>query len=270
SITKPAASPQILFQGASRVVDELTQTVLLGPDKTPLRGIGAGEYQLDEDAAGGEYTLTVGEAYNRFPPQERKFIVNRYQKPRLNKDLEFTRKSYGPGDEVAAACKAVPAEGGGSTANKPVKATLKIDGQEVAKRMLRTDTTGAVSVKFQLPPQMERGDGTLAVAFTDGGSYETLARPIPIVLKKLQVEFFPDGGDLVAGMPNGVYFQARTTLDKPAELTGRVVDDQGKVLAHVQTLNDPTQPGANQGMGRFEFTPQAGRQYELKIDSPSG
>src|SRR5262249_52363064 len=61
---------------------------------------------------------------------------------------------------------------------------------------------------------------------------------------------------------------ARTTLDKPAELKGRLLDDRGNAIATVMTFNDPTQPGANQGMGRFEFKPQAGRRYELKIDSP--
>src|SRR5262249_337999 len=47
-------------------------------------------------------------------------------------------------------------------------------------------------------------------------------------------------------------------------------DEHGNIMAETETLNDPTQPGANQGMGRFEFTPQAGKPYELKIDTPAG
>ena len=38
----------------------------------------------------------------------------------------------------------------------------------------------------------------VTVQFTDGANLETLVKPIPIVLKKLDVEFFPEGGDLVA------------------------------------------------------------------------
>ena len=74
----------------------------------------------------------------------------------------------------------------------------------------------------------------------------------------------------MAGAVNRVYFQARTTLGKPADLKGRVVDETGRVVAHAETLTDDTEPGINQGMGRFEFTPEAGQSYQLMIDQPVG
>src|SRR5262249_15603067 len=155
-----------------------------------------------------------------------------------NKELEFTRKSYGPGDEVVAACKVARTEGGAAVANQPVQATVLIDGQSFdaagkpspTPLPLRTDAAGKVNVRFRLPAVIERGLATLSVQFFDGGSVETLVKPIPIVLKKLDVEFFPVGGELIAGVPNAVYFQARTTLGKPAELHGRIVDDRGQVV----------------------------------------
>src|SRR5262249_52855324 len=134
----------------------------------------------------------------------------------------------------------------------------------------RTDAEGKVNVKFKLPAQMDRGQGTLSVVFDDGTGPETIAKPIPIVLKKLLIDFFPEGGDLVDGLPNRVYFQTRTTLDKPAEVKGRIVDQAGDKVADVSTFNDPENPGANQGLGAFAFTPKAGKRYELKIDQPVG
>jgi hypothetical protein len=265
------------LDGLPRLIDEKARNLFLGPDGKPVRGVGAGDYRIDPEALGGEYSLAVSDAEGRFPPQTRKFIVNRYQKPRLNKELEFTRKSYGPGDAVTAACKAARAEGGGALANQPVTAFVNVDGRqygadgkEGGALSSRTDANGAVSVKFTLPARIDKGEASLSVRFSDGASVETLSRPIPVVLKKLQVEFFPEGGDLVADLPNRVYFQARTTLDKPAEVKGRIVDAEGQVAAEAQTFNDPTQPGANQGMGQFTFTPRAGRKYQLKIDSPNG
>src|SRR5439155_8272410 len=62
----------------------------------------------------------------------------------------------------------------------------------------------------------------------------------------------------------------RTPIGKPAELTGRIVDQAGTVLTKVQTLNDDLEPGVNQGMGVFTFTPQSGKSYELNIDAPIG
>ncbi len=255
-----------------------SEQVLRGPDDKPIRGIGAGEYAIPATAAGGEYTLTARESLNRFMPQQRKFLVNKYEKPRLNKELEFTRKSYGPGEEVLAGARVRRIEGGVPLADQPVTATIQVDGKHYradgkedpnASIPLRTDAYGAVSVRFLLPAQIDRGEASLALRFTDGANVESIVRPIPIVLNKLQVEFFPEGGDLVAHVPNRVYFLARTTLDKPAELKGRIVDDQGKVVAAIQTLNDDQEPGINQGMGRFELTPEAERSYELKIDYPT-
>jgi hypothetical protein len=279
TLTKPTGEEVPVLAGSPLLFDEAGRAPLLGPDKKPIRGVGAGEFTLDPAAPGGEYTLSVREAANRFTPQSRPFIVNRYENPRLNKELDFTRKSYGPGDEVVAACKVSRVEGGANVAQQPVTATIRIDGksygpdgQEGAKSLLlRTDDKGAVNVRFQLPKVIERGQASLSVQFRDGASTETLVRSIPVIVKKLRVEFFPEGGELVPGVPNRVYFQAWTMLDKLAELKGRIVDRGGRIVVNnVETLHDDKEPGINQGMGAFTFTPQAGRSYELKIDTPIG
>ncbi len=273
TITSPRGEEIFKTAGAAQVIDERKQPIL-GPDKKPVRGLGCGSFDLPPESAGGEYALTVSEALDRFPPETRKFIVNKYEKPRLEKKLEFTAKSYGPGDKAVASCSVRPSEGG-SVANQPVKASVNIDGKSFDVPGLKTDANGAVNVGFKLPQKIDKGEASLAVTFTDGGNVETLVRPIPIVLNKLLVEFFPEGGDLVAGVPNRCYFQARTTLGKPAELKGHILntkelDVDKEVVAQVETLNDPKEPGVNQGMGVFEFTPLASGKYVLRIDSPAG
>ena len=118
-------------------------------------------------------------------------------------------------------------------------------------------------VRFKLPAAIERGEASLGVKFL-GGAVETITRPLPIVLKKLNVEFYPEGGDLAADLPNRVYFQVRTPLGKPADLKGRLFEDGKPLPVAVETLHDDKEPGVNQGMGRFEFTPKAGKKYELQ------
>ena len=63
----------------------------------------------------------------------------------------------------------------------------------------------------------------MSVQFNDGANSEPIVRTIPIVVKDLQVEFIPEGGDLVAGLPGRVYFLARTPLGKPADFKARFV-----------------------------------------------
>src|SRR5262249_23146379 len=133
------------------------------------------------------------------------------------------------------------------------------------------DAQGKVTIRFKLPASIPTGVGTVGVTFEDGGNTETMVKPIPIVLKKLDVQFFPEGGDLVAGVENRVYFQVRNTLGKPADLKGHIVNAAKKLVADgVETLTDAEQPGVNQGLGVFAITPKAGDKYELKIDSPAG
>ncbi len=267
TLTNPLGAEQVLARGLTRT----------RPEERHLFGIGAGEVKLDEEAPGGEYTLTVREEMNRFPQATRKFLVNRYQKPRLDKKLDFNRASFGPGDEVQARVSAQRADGG-PVANRPIEATVVIDDVQfdaqgnpsAAPLRFQTDAQGSALVRFRLPTTIQRGAATLAVKFDDGGVVETLSRSIPLVLKKLDVEFFPEGGDLVADLPNRVYFQARTPLGKPAQLRGTLLEDSQPLDVVVATFHDDDNPGANQGQGVFTFTPRLGKKYELRIDSPQG
>ncbi len=275
----PDNPQRLIAQGRTSLVQEGPDGVqaVLGPDGKPLRGVGAGSVQIDPSWPGGEYALIVREANRRFPEQRRKFLVNKYEKPKLNKELDFSRKSYGPGDEVVARCKAKYLDGR-PVKNCRVQAKVSIDNKQYGSRgeqkaealVFQTDDEGIVNIRFLLPKEIERGLATVAVTFDDRAMPDTIVRPIPIVLKKLDIEFCPEGGDLVAGLPNRVYFQVRSTLGKPADMKGQLLEDGKPLGLTIETLASEKMPELNQGMGRFEFTPKAGRKYELKVESPIG
>ncbi|HTK77047.1 MAG TPA: zf-HC2 domain-containing protein, partial [Gemmataceae bacterium] len=258
----------VLGAGVSRVAGADGQPIL-GPDGQPVKGVGAGDYQIPSTAMGGEYTLAVRDLNGRFAEERRKFIVNEYRPHRLHKELEWSRSSYGPGDAVVANCKVTDASG--PVVGTAVSAEANVDGTKVpATPSGPTDARGTVAVRFTLPKEIDRGLASLTVSFGDGGNVEPLTKPIPVALKKLFIDFYPEGGELVAGVPNRVYFQARTTLDKPADVRGRIVDGTGKTVADAATLSDDKEPGINQGHGRVAFTPEFGQTYELKIDTLAG
>src|SRR5262249_2847069 len=98
-VTDPNNAEIFVLNGVSSLGNN-DKSLLKGPDGKVVRGVGAGEWIIPPGLRGGEYTLTVSEVNDRFPAERRKFLVNQYQAPRLSKDLEFTRKSYGLGDEV--------------------------------------------------------------------------------------------------------------------------------------------------------------------------
>src|SRR5258706_774580 len=127
---------------------------------------------------------------------------------------------------------------------------------------IKTDKEGKASARFELPKQIARGDGLLTILADDGGVGESVQKRIPIVLKKVQLSMFPEGGDLVEGLPGRVYFAAKNTMGKPADVSGRVVDDRGTTVAKFESIHD--------GMGRFELAPSADRTYHVEIDKPAG
>ncbi|MFD0940180.1 hypothetical protein [Pedobacter boryungensis] len=68
------------------------------------------------------------------------------------------------------------------------------------------------------------------------------------------LQFFPEGGDLVVGITSTVGFRAISPNGKGIFLKGAVVDDRNDTVARFQTLKF--------GNGQFKFTPISGRTYK--------
>ncbi len=278
----PGDSVIPLDEGNGRVM--LGHQAVIGPDKQPLRGIGVGEYQLSPDAPGGEYKLElldVDSTNNKEVLLEtRKFIVNRYVPDTFEKKLEFDGKSYGPGEVVQARIE-VSRTAGGPMKNARANVVANLEGKEFHAEKnqqftLVTDASGpkaVLNVRFKLPAdlfgQKNAPSATLSVNIMDGSDAEAIVRPIPLVTKTLSVEFFPEGGEMIEGVPGRVYFQVRTPQGKPADLKG-VITDGTATVAEVATLTDAENAGVNRGHGVFTLTPRPGAKYYLKLKSPIG
>lgn len=223
-------------------------------------GVWGVKWLAPAEIAGGEYTLKVSYPQLGLPPAEQTFDIRSYRAPRLKSQIKFIRDGYGPGDEVAATLEVERAEGG-IPVGAPVSVTARVDGKQVHAGKAKVGADGFCQVTFSLPEKIERGEGVLALAIQDGG-VETATKTIPILLQTVDMTFYPEGGDLVADLPNRVYFEAFTPSGKPADLAGRIVDNRGKVAAKFRSEHD--------GRGRVAFTPQPNREYRAEITEPAG
>ncbi len=219
-------------------------------------------WKVPEGQAGGQYLVKATYPFDGHAPSERKFDIRAYRAPRLKSQITFLRDGYGPGDKVSATLDVKRAEGG-VPAGAKVTVTARVDGVEISGGTARVDDKGLCSVSFALPGEIPRGEGTLALIIEDGGVVETAAKTIPILLQTVDLKIFPEGGELVAGFPNRVYIQANQPNGKPADLSGKVVAAAtNSVVAEFSTEHE--------GRGRFQFTPEAGKEYYLTVSQPAG
>lgn len=223
------------------------------------RGVGNGAFVIPETAPGGTYQLVATSLDGFFPNQSCELEVRRYRAVRLKTDLEFSKRSFSAGDRVEAELMVRRADD-----SIPVAASARIkaviDGNVVYQSTGTLGINGELAVAFDLPKVIRDGEGSLTIAIDDGSVTETAARPIPIHTGRADVDFYPEGGYLVGGVNNRVYFSARDTNGKPIEIAGEVLSQSGRMVARIKTVRD--------GMGRFEFKPESGQRYSLRITSP--
>ncbi len=74
--------------------------------------------------------------------------------------------------------------------------------------------------------------------------------------EELSVSFFPECGNLIAGIESKVAFKAMDKAGQNAIISGNVYDQAGKSVAEISTIY--------QGMGVFSYTPTAGK-YKAKV-----
>lgn len=222
-------------------------------------GQATNDFALPAGAPGGEYHVRA--MADDGARGVRAVIVASYEAPRVKKKLEFMRKAYGPGDEVAATLELSRATGE-PLANHALRGVVRLDGEELPRVEATTNAAGGAVVRFTLPDDIALGDGLLTVLVSDGGVTESISRRVPILMKKLELAFFPEGGDLVAGLESRVYFSGHTPLGKPADVAGRIVDDHGNLVAEFESFD--------RGMGRLALRPATGRRYFAEVTKPEG
>jgi alpha-2-macroglobulin-like protein len=222
-------------------------------------GMATNDFVLPAGIAGGGFTLRA--VSDAGMAEDRAITVSAYEAPRIKKTLEFLRTSYGPGEEVMARVT-IESPTGGPMAGVKGFATITVDGAEIAKMNVFPDDKGKAFVRFTLPAKIAKGDGLLTIQVDGGGFVEAIQRRIPIALEDVTLSFFPEGGDLVAGLPSRVYLSARDPQNEPVEVEGRVTDDRGTLVSDFRSLWG--------GMARFSFTPQQDRVYSVKLSKPRG
>ncbi len=285
--------PLEVLTGSTRIVKEsdgVVETVLDGNGQ-PIRGVGCGAFVLPAGLADGDYVLTLTELAgpNGMPPVmaypvNRTILVRSGAPERFAKKIAFVGTNYVPGQTVIAHAEL-------KLGDKPIagaKGTVTVTSEGNAPAFVRvdpqaknavghpisltgiTDENGRFKITIPLPQNLPRGDTKLMVAFSHDGSSESVAERVPIAGTERLVEFFPEGGKLIAGVPNRVYVRGTNSNGKPIDVRGTIAVGN-EIVAKVDSVTDE-HPGANRGLGSFTFTPKADAMYRLRLQTlnPTG
>ena len=228
-------------------------------------GVAVGDFDISEYAPGGIYKVKAFTNWQKNDPNpaffEKEITVQKVVLPRLKMKVDFLKKAYGKGDEVALDLSIQ------TNANQPLKNTdfnvkAALAGSELLTQKGKTNDNGTALIKFNLPKDLSTNDGLVNIIIDYQGQAESISRSIPIVLNKVTVQLLPEGGHLVNGLKGRVAFRAANEFGKPADISGVVVNSKGEEITKFESYH--------QGMGSFDLTPKADEKYTVKITKPVG
>ncbi|HTK20714.1 MAG TPA: TonB-dependent receptor plug domain-containing protein [Mucilaginibacter sp.] len=85
---------------------------------------------------------------------------------------------------------------------------------------------------------------------------------VKAVVSKPDLQFFPEGGQLIAGVTSKVAFKAIGVNGLSTDVEGTIADNSGKIVCHFE----PT----HLGMGYFELKPEEGKTYKANVTFADG
>jgi len=141
----------------------------------------------------------------------------------------------------------------------PMQLQVFSGDKRLYKQKLVTDDKGLLNVNFEV---LLKAANINLIAEDEKQPGKML---IPINLSRTEnvdIQFLPEGGSLVAGIPAHIGFKALGEDGRGVDVKGLVLDKEGREVASIQSLH--------KGMGSFDLNVQSGEVYIAKIMLPGG
>ncbi|MFO0811133.1 MAG: MG2 domain-containing protein [Gemmataceae bacterium] len=252
TLRRPDNKPVVDADATFTLTDPKGNVVFKHAGKTSRFGLTSADCPLATEILEGDYTVacTVGPTSSKATVSVQKYVL-----PRIAVGVEFDKPFYRPGDRVRGTLRADYFYGKSVAGGKAV-----VEAAGVAKVALSTGADGRAAFEFDVPAPFPAGELTVAVTVRDAAGQEgkrSLRRPVSA--DAVMLEMIPENGTLVAGLANRIYVTAQTPDGRPQATTVRVMlGGQHEVTTNAL------------GVGSFEFTPLAGSQYGVLLETTQG
>jgi alpha-2-macroglobulin-like protein len=241
---------------------------------TVTGGIGGGELALTDDLPDGDYALlaaslggTPGMPGSVSPAARALRIQNANQS-----QLLADRVIYKPGDTAKMTYVGRKSASTPAAANKGAVVNAMNDkrpialgtGNKEAELKLQTDAEGKLRFEVPVPKDIDTGNLWIEVDILGGKSNDKARQKLAVAGDRYQVEFFPEGGDLLAGVSQRVYCRLLGQPGDGARVVGTVENAAKQVVAEA-TFGPVGAGGNQQTLGSFKITPRATEPYRLSL-----
>lgn len=259
----PSPLSKVIYLDVITDRDSLVETI-----KLPIsNSVAAGSISLsDENYKQGNYHIR---AYTRwmlnFDPS---YFFNRnlYVGNAINKDLNSHIDLSAQRDDKNIRVNAkilFKNEDNRPLRNRRVNWEVNADFDRVSRGRGATDSEGYLNIEFSSGRNVPIQEGSLTTRIeVDNREFLETHFPLNRVNVDNDIQFFPEGGDLIDELPTQVAFKAIRSDGLGIGLTGEVVDESGTVVAALTS--------EHLGMGKFTLVPQLGKQYSANIQFADG
>jgi len=235
--------------------------------KIPLvAGLGNGDFALSDTLAAGSYRIRAYTNWMRNAGPDY-FFDKTIQIGNATKNVVLTKANYAynnqDGKQVINAAINYADLSDAPFANKEVSYQVQLNNKDVSKGKGITDARGDLHISFTNPLQVavKQGAITTKIKIEEKVSV-TNVLPVRAVSAKVNVQFFPESGNLVNGLPSKIAFKAVGEDGLGKAINGVVLDNNNQEVAKITTQH--------LGMGAFIMIPEAGKTYQAKISYEDG
>jgi hypothetical protein len=231
-------------------------------------GLAWGDIALDEkEVPHGSYTLRAYTNWMRNFDEDYIFKKDIYVSP-VSGNATLVKASFKQeGNKIETALQFASLDGRLQLL-KDMELKVMEGRKNISKDQLNTGIDGTLKVNFDLPLTTDatksKSPIILQAKDVTKGTVNAATLTIPVVLNRPEntdVQFMPEGGNLVAGIKTKIGFKAIAEDGKGTNISGRILNSKQQEIASFKTTHA--------GMGSFEFTPKAGEVYTAMVNGIS-
>lgn len=149
---------------------------------------------------------------------------------------------------------------GAAQKNEQLRYEIQNGTEVLEKEKLKTDENGKVTIPFTIPAKTN-GEPFICELSDYRGDWKHEVF-LPSNLDPIVIRFFPEGGNLIVGVPTKIGYTAFNKWGIPVDVEGSVLNQQGEQVTPIKTLT--------KGLGLFSIINPGQQKYKLQLSGKVG